>query len=262
MSINEKKHLLLSMMKSYAKNNPYAVFSYTNAAVLYGTPTLESIKLEIHTVQPSKKFVNRKAITHIYPYFSQKKIDGFRVVTLVDLLLEISVHGTALSAITAISYHLFKNDIEKTTLLEYCQANKWKSGVARLKHFLRFASKLDESPFETKVRLKLYEAGLINPEQQYQIFCQNNKCYRVDFLFSFQGRKVILEADGLVKYSQNTNVRSAERQRESDLVRAGYEILRVMNSDFDNGRFTQLIKDYGIPKRRYFGRKIVKKHYS
>ena len=81
------------------------------------------------------------------------------------------------------------------------------------------------------------------------------------FLFEFKGRKIILEADGLIKYSSNVNERANERQRESDLIREGYEIMRVMNHDFENGRFAQILENYGIPKRRYYGKKIVKKHY-
>ena len=37
--------------------------------------------------------------------------------------------------------------------------------------------------------------------------------------------------------------------------------MRVMNHDFENGRFAQILENYGIPKRRYYGKKIVKKHY-
>ncbi len=99
------------------------------------------------------------------------------------------------------------------------------------------------------------------PVQQYQVMCQNKKRYRVDFLFKFKGRKIVLEADGLIKYSDNASERANERQRESDLIREGYEIMRVMNHDFENGLFTQLLENYGIPKRRYYGKKLVKKHY-
>ncbi|MGO3418623.1 MAG: DUF559 domain-containing protein [Pseudolactococcus laudensis] len=164
-------------------------------------------------------------------------------------------------AISSISHHLYKNEISVETILNYCQSQKQKSGVAKLRHLVSFASSLDESPFETKVRLKLYVAGVIVPTQQHQVICQNKKKYRVDFLFVFKGRKIILEADGLIKYSSNVNERANERQRESDLIREGYEIMRVMNHDFENGRFAQILKNYGIPKRRYYGKKIVKKHY-
>ena len=126
---------------------------------------------------------------------------------------------------------------------------------------MSFASELDESPFETKVQHKLYEAGVIIPVQQYQVMCQNKKRYRVDFLFKFKGRKIVLEADDLIKYSDNASERTNERQRESDLIREGYEIMRVMNHDSENGRFTQLLENYGIPKRRYYDKKLVKKHY-
>ncbi len=163
--------------------------------------------------------------------------------------------------ITSISHHLYKKEISAETILNYCQSQKWKSGVAKLRHLLLFASELDESSFETKVRIKLYEAGVMIPVQQYQVICQNKKRYRVDFLFAFKGRKIILEADGLIKYSDNASARANERQRESDLIREGYEIMRVMNHDFDNGRFAQLLKDYGIPKRRCHGKKIIKQHY-
>ncbi|MBS7577855.1 MULTISPECIES: DUF559 domain-containing protein [unclassified Enterococcus] len=260
--MNDKQHLLLMLMKGYLRKNPYAVFSYTNAALLYGTPRWDGEgQSEIHTVQLSKKFVNRKVITHIHPHFSQMEIRGFKVVSLIDLLTEICLYDTAISAISSISHHLHNNDFTIEEILSYCEQNKWKGGIARLRHYLRFASVNDESPLETKVRLKLYEMGMVIPKQQIVIFCRNGKNYRVDFLFLFRGRKVILEADGLIKYSEDVNARSAERQRESDLLNEGYEIMRVMNSDLDNNRFFQQLDHYEIPHRRYFGRKIEKVHY-
>ncbi|GAB2022516.1 hypothetical protein RyT2_15900 [Pseudolactococcus yaeyamensis] len=261
MMVADKNQLLLRMMTDYVKDNPNAVFSYTNAAILYGTPRWDESTLEVHTVQPSIKMMNRKVNTHIRPYFKKKKYKGFHVITLIDLLLEIANNDTEHSAIASISHHLYKKEISVENILNYCQTQKWKSGVAKLRHLLTFASELDESPFETKVRLKLYEAGVMLPVQQYQVICQNEKTYRVDFLFEFKSRKIILEADGLIKYSENASARANERQRESDLIRKGYEIMRVMNHDFDNGRFAQLLEDYGIPKRRYYGKKIVKQHY-
>ncbi|MGO3297651.1 MAG: DUF559 domain-containing protein [Pseudolactococcus laudensis] len=257
----DKNQILLNMMTDYAKNNPDAIFCYTNAAILYETPRWEELPLEIHTVQSNKKIKNRTAITHIRPYFKKNKYKGFNVITLVDLLLELAVNDTEISAISSISHHLYKNEISVETILNYCQSQKQKSGVAKLRHLVSFASRLDESPFETKVRLKLYVAGVIIPIQQHQVICQNKKKYRVDFLFEIKGRKIILEADGLIKYSSNVNERANERQRESDLIREGYEIMRVMNHDFENGRFAQILENYGIPKRRYYVKKIVKKHY-
>lgn len=257
----DKNHLLLQMMTDYVKAYPDAIFSYINAAILYGTPRWDELELEIHTVQSSLKMMNRKVNTHIRPYFKKNKYNGFNVITLLDLFLEIANNDTEISAITSISHHLYKKEISAETILNYCQSQKWKSGVAKLRHLLLFASELDESSFETKVRIKLYEAGVMIPVQQYQVICQNKKRYRVDFLFAFKGRKIILEADGLIKYSDNASARANERQRESDLIREGYEIMRVMNHDFDNGRFAQLLKDYGIPKRRCHGKKIIKQHY-
>lgn len=249
------------MMRQFTKENPYAIFSYTNAAILYDTPRWERTRIEIHTVQFSEKFVTRKGITHIHPHFSENEINGLRVVSIFDMLLEICVYDSTLTSISAISHHLFKKDISKTGIINYCKTKKQKSGVAKLRHFLKFASEFDESPFETKVRLALYEAELIMPMQQQNINCRNGRNYRADFLFSFNGRKVILEADGLMKYSENVEVRSEERQREADLIREGYEIMRVMHSDFNNGRFLILIEQYSIPKRRSFGRRIEKKWY-
>ena len=52
------------------------------------------------------------------------------------------------------------------------------------------------------------------------------------------------------------NERANERQRESNLIREGYEIMRVMNHDFENGRFAQILENYGIPKRDITARKL------
>jgi very-short-patch-repair endonuclease len=83
---------------------------------------------------------------------------------------------------------------------------------------LALATDLAESPLESVVRLALHDAGFPAPELQAEI-----DGFRVDFLWRRQ--RVILEADGKLKYSGDELWR--EKRREMQLRRLGFVVVRI-----------------------------------
>jgi very-short-patch-repair endonuclease len=102
-----------------------------------------------------------------------------------------------------------------------CVAAGW-PGVRRARSVLALASRLAESPLESIVRLALHDSGFPPPELQLEI-----RGYRVDFVWPEQ--RLIVEADGLMKYSEAEWRR--EKRRESRLRALGYRIERVLWED-------------------------------
>jgi hypothetical protein len=100
-------------------------------------------------------------------------------------------------------------------------------GIRRARELLALASARAESPLESLTRLALHDDGFPEPELQVWIEIPGGFRYRVDLLFRKQ--RLIVEADGLVKYSDREHQR--ERLREARLRRAGYRVERVVWED-------------------------------
>lgn len=100
-------------------------------------------------------------------------------------------------------------------------------GVRTARRVVELASPLAESPLETLSRLLVLDAGLPVPELQAVVHTRGGR-YRVDALWRDQ--RVILEADGMLKYATPADLR-AEKVRQENLERAGYVVIRVTWDD-------------------------------
>jgi very-short-patch-repair endonuclease len=98
--------------------------------------------------------------------------------------------------------------------------------VRGAREVVALASPLAESPLESLVRLAVHDDGFPPPQLQVRI-----ACYRVDLAWPAQ--RVIVEADGRVKYSGDELWR--EKRREHELRRHGYTVIRVLWSDLRAG---------------------------
>jgi hypothetical protein len=104
-------------------------------------------------------------------------------------------------------------------LLALGQGKGW-PGVRQARRALEFADERAESPLESAARVVFAEAGLAPPELQVTIQGEQEQfAARVDFLW--RARKVIAEADGLVKYNDRKDLLK-ERERDHQLREAGY----------------------------------------
>ena len=97
-----------------------------------------------------------------------------------------------------------------------------------------------ESPGESLSRLLIIALGHV-PVPQVVIHDDAGFIGRVDFLI--EGTRVIVEFDGLGKYSSSTDL-AAEKRREMRLRRAGYTVVRLIWADLHNpSRVRQLLLD-------------------
>lgn len=97
-----------------------------------------------------------------------------------------------------------------------------KHGIAKAREAFELSTHLSESPYESLVRLILIEHG-ITPDVQMRI-----GPFRVDLLWG----NLIIEIDGLVKYSDNVrDVLLKQTRRENWLREQGYEVIRLFVSD-------------------------------
>jgi len=104
-------------------------------------------------------------------------------------------------------------------------------GVRQAEHVLTLADPRAESPPESRLRLGLVLAGL-RPVPQYDVHAAGRFLARVDL--AFPEAKLAIEYDGrAVHERQDVFVR--DRQRQNDLVRAGWTVLRFTAADLRFG---------------------------
>jgi hypothetical protein len=94
-------------------------------------------------------------------------------------------------------------------------------GMAWVRQVMADVEPLLESVLEGIAWSVLTVSDLPRPHPQAWVAGRSGKRYRVDFLFD---QRVILEADGAVKYADRTPWE--EKQRQSDLEAAGFWVVR------------------------------------
>jgi very-short-patch-repair endonuclease len=92
---------------------------------------------------------------------------------------------------------------------------------------LELADSASESALESATRGILTLAGVLPARLQFAIRV-SGRSYRADF--AWPEKSVVLEADGLIKYSRAEDM-WAEKRRQSDLQAAGFEVWRCTWAD-------------------------------
>ncbi|MEI8083358.1 MAG: hypothetical protein WCI74_16090, partial [Actinomycetes bacterium] len=99
----------------------------------------------------------------------------------------------------------------------------WK-GVGYARQAIALANPAAESALESVSRFNACVAGLPPALIGWPVFGESGKRYWADFLW--KKSMVIGEADGRLKYGLDPAVLFAEKEREDDLRRAGYTVVR------------------------------------
>lgn len=118
------------------------------------------------------------------------------------------------------------------TLTRELTAHAGLRGIRRAARALELSDRRAESPPETRVRLALVQAGLAPVPQHVVRDERGREVARVDLAFPAQ--RIAIEYDGrAVHERQDVFVR--DRQRQNDLVRAGWLVLRFTAADLRAG---------------------------
>lgn len=103
------------------------------------------------------------------------------------------------------------------------QMRGWK-GVGYARAAIELANPAAESPLESLSRFNAYQYGIPAALIGWPVFGESGRRYWADFLWKDQ--LVIGEADGKSKYGLNADALFNEKEREDDLRRAGFAVVR------------------------------------
>lgn len=216
-----------------------AVISHASAGLLHGFPWVDAPDVATVTVErpvrgASGVYVGRLLARHVTSHHGLPVTTPAR--TLVDLLRTARGRGRAQAiADGALLRGLDLGDVEE--VLAECRG--W-PGIRQAREAWEHADGRSESPLESRCRVWFRDAGLPTPLLQVGIALRRGGTARVDFLFREQ--RTVVEADGRVKYVDETkdpdpawrpsgDALWKEKLREDDLRDQGFEVVRATWAD-------------------------------
>lgn len=205
---------------------PGSVISIESAAIVYGLPVLDVPTKPILTVERGGSGPH----SGVYLYRAPLRRDevrlwyGARVTSVARTVVDIARVDREAGLIVA-DAALYEGLTSIETLRAAVASSARRPGNATARWVVRHADGRSESPLESLTRSCLLVAGLPAPELQVWIEAARA---RVDLLYRAQ--RLVIEADGLLKYRSPADLRD-EKRRQERLERAGYRVARVLWDD-------------------------------
>jgi len=205
-----------------------AVASYRSAAILHHLDLLESrpgnvVTLTLPPDSPRNRAQPAGMIFHSakLPPEHLTKLYNLAVTTAARTVIDLARTLPFADAVVVADSALHDEKATKAELAKVLGACPGWPGVKQARRVVEFADERAESPLESVARVVFAQFGLDPPELQSTIFTANG-AFRVDFLWA--GQKVVVEADGLLKYKHGRDaVNQFERDRH--LRDAGYKVV-------------------------------------
>lgn len=263
--------LCYQTLRALSELHPDWVFCRFSAALLYGLQVSYAQFDKIHRcVEPGKsvRFGGRAIACHT----SRLAAEGSPVLTTVQGVHVTNIEQTVLDclcnsdfrqglAIADSALHLGLTSREALDR-HFTEFGRGRRGIAQARQTLAHADPGSENGGESFVRAVIIELGFVAPLLQVLVDdpMEPNNPKRVDMAWTLEdGRLVILEVDGKVKYAQKAHGQdktawemaetfSRERLRESHLNLTGATVLRCSIDDARHAdRFCEMLVKAGVP---------------
>jgi len=256
------RHRLLATIAERVAG-PGLVFSHHTAAALLGLPILGRWPDRAHVLRDCAAGGRSTTILAVHTVGLRgvpvQTVDGLTVTapprTVIDLALTLPFEAAVVATDAAVlvdrrARHFLTTLDDVRHLLEGPSPLR---GLRRVLAVLDAATPLSESVGETLCRLIIAELGFARPELQVEF---RDGAGLIGFAdFTWAGPRLILEFDGLVKYSDErfrhglsaSEVVIREKLREDRLRALGYGVIRVVWEHLkDPARLFQLLTAAGL----------------
>ncbi|MCE7006130.1 DUF559 domain-containing protein [Kibdelosporangium philippinense] len=212
---------------------PAALSSHTSAR-LYGCEAADDAP--IHVLLPYRRRLRSRegmAVHHSgMAAWRVETVHGLPVLALEYSLAEMLCRARPAGAFACLEQALAMQKDEarerfRDLVAECVLARLDKRGYRRAKMLLELATGLTESPAEGWLLVQLADAGIPEPVPQFAVVgIDGRERYRLDF--AWPDLRVALEYDG---YAAHEGRESRDLEREQDLVRRGWIVVRATVAD-------------------------------
>ncbi|MFD0595366.1 type IV toxin-antitoxin system AbiEi family antitoxin domain-containing protein [Catellatospora coxensis] len=214
---------------------PNAVAVLESAAVVHGLHGLRP-QTRLHVSLPGKLAVPRRltdltVVPHQLTLGPEDVtvVDGIRVTTVRRTVADLLLRLDRLAAVSVLDSALHLGLLAEDELAELPALMFGRRGVAVARNWIEQADGRAESPLETRARLRCADAGIPPDDLQASIVGGDGRVLaRVDLLW--RAARLVGEADGGEVHDRPEAV-YRDRQRQNDLVNAGYRVVRFTWSD-------------------------------
>lgn len=217
----------LTMHAAVIKTNPSAVLSHQSAALWHGAPLLK-LPTKVHVSTPAgQNHTNTHLTVHrnrTNECVTAQSVSGFMVTTPAQTILDCALTMPPPEALCVTNYFLNTGACALEQVHEVLKA-PGRRGRTNAHQVATRMSTLCESPLETAAWDLFMTRNLELPTQQLWV----SEDHRADF--AWKSLRLILEADGEVKYSGQYgaagHVIQNERRRQRALEKAGWTVMRT-----------------------------------
>ncbi|MEV4414551.1 type IV toxin-antitoxin system AbiEi family antitoxin domain-containing protein [Catellatospora sp. NPDC049609] len=214
---------------------PNAVAVLESAAAVHGLHGLRP-QTQLHVSLPGKLAVPRRVgagtvVPHQLTLASEDVtvVDGIAVTTALRTVADLLLKVDRMAAVSVLDSALHLGLIGEDELAELPRLLRGRRGATVARGWIEQADGRAESPLETRARLRCVDAGLPPDDLQATILDGTGRAVgRVDLLW--RAARLIGEADGGELHDRPDAV-FRDRQRQNDLINAGYRIVRFTWSD-------------------------------
>jgi hypothetical protein len=206
---------------------PGSVISHASAAVLHGLPTIATEEQHpVLTIGPR----HAQGKSSIELHRAQLGADevslwyGTPITSVARTVIDLA-RGERGAGLVAADAAIREGLVRPAAL--WATATRWAGwpGAASARWVAEHADGLAESPLESLTRECLLVGGLPPAQLQGEISDGTGWRARLDLLW--RDRRVIVEADGRVKYRENQDALWREKRRQERLEQLGFRVVRV-----------------------------------
>jgi hypothetical protein len=210
---------------------PGSVVSHVSAAAVHALPLLDDVRRPTLTAQRAERTCARDHVrVHVAALGATDVEDwfGIAVTTVARTVVDIARSMGVADGLVAADAALHERLTTQQALRDAANGVAGWPGAAAARRVAALAEPLAESPLESLTRLCLADGGLPAPEVQPWVTVADGRRYRVDLLW--RERRVVLEADGRLKYDRSAALWE-EKRRQERIEQAGYRVVRVSWAD-------------------------------
>ncbi|MFW0119847.1 DUF559 domain-containing protein [Rothia sp. P5764] len=218
----------------FLKTHRGYVLSHVSAALWWRAPTLDlPLKVWVSHPHPSAKVAGNVHLSRNRLQVCEQAVfrSGAFVTTPLQTALDCARVLPCPDALCIIDDLLHRDLVQEGELSQALKTLEGR-GALRAREITKYMSAKAESPAESLARYWILLWGFTAPVEQVQLWVKGN-VYRPDFLW--EDTRVILEVDGMVKYSGTygspVEVIQKERRRQHHLELLGYTVIRAQWED-------------------------------
>lgn len=204
--------------------------SHHSALALHGIPFV-GVDDRVHIVRTDGRRSSSDALVCAHAAVSSRwvdTVDGIRAVLPIRAAFQVAATFGAEAGVVSVDACL-RQGTTRDELIDAATAGGYGRGALAVRVVREFADGRSESVGESRARWVFSVLGLPEPQLQAEIRdAAGDFVARVDFLFTEQ--RTIVEFDGLVKYTQRSDL-VREKAREDALRALGYSVVRITWSD-------------------------------